>query len=80
MGDNNPKRRSRKNSEVAELKAFDDRLFRAICLNCKEIMTFPNMILGLQMLREMKWRCMKCEIVPLTSSPVSLRKKMDNKK
>ena len=63
---------------MSELKTFDDRLFRAICLNCKDTMTFPNMILGLQMLREMKWRCMKCEIIPERSSPAELRKKMDS--
>lgn len=62
---------------MSELKTFDDRLFRAICLNCKDTMTFPNMILGLQMLREMKWRCMKCEIIPERLSPAALRKKMD---
>jgi hypothetical protein len=62
---------------MSELKTFDDRLFRAICMNCKDTMTFPNIILGLQMLREMKWRCMKCEIIPERKSPASLRKKMD---
>ena len=62
---------------MSELKLFDDRDFRAICLNCKDVMTFPNMILGLQMLREMKWRCMRCEIKPTRLSPDALRKKMD---
>jgi len=62
---------------MSELKLFDDRDFRAICLNCKDVMTFPNMILGLQMLREMKWRCMKCEIKAARLSPEALRKKMD---
>ena len=65
--------------KMSELKQYDDRMFRAICLNCKETMTFPNMILGLQMLREMKWRCMKCEIMPARVSPKVLRKKMDSK-
>ncbi len=64
---------------LSELKSFDDRLFRAICLNCKDTMTFPNMILGLQMLREMKWRCMKCEIMPTKKSPEELRGKMDER-
>jgi len=64
---------------MSELKQFDDRLFRAICMNCKDTMTFPNILLGLQMLREMKWRCMKCEIIPEKKSPESLRKKMDEK-
>ena len=65
--------------EMSELKLFDDRLFRALCMNCKETMTFPNIKLGLQMLREMKWRCMKCEIFPEKPSPEILRKKMDAK-
>lgn len=64
---------------MSELKTFDDRMFRAICLNCKDTMTFPNMILGLQMLREMKWRCMKCEIIPERLSPSALREKMVGK-
>ena len=64
---------------MSELKQFDDKLFRAICLDCKETMTFPNLKLALQMLREMKWRCMKCEIFPEKSSPETLRKKMDAK-
>jgi len=64
---------------MSELKLFDDRMFRAICLNCKDVMTFPNLILGLQMLRETKWRCMKCEIIPERKSPHELRKKMDEK-
>ena len=61
---------------MSELKTFDDKLFRAICIDCKDIMTFPNLKLALQMLREMKWRCMKCEIIPKIS-PEILRKKMD---
>lgn len=64
---------------MSELKLFDDRLFRALCMNCKDTMTFPNIKLGLQMLREMKWRCMKCEIFPEKQSPQTLRKKMDAK-
>ena len=65
-------------NELSELKAFDDRLFRAICLNCKDTMTFPNLILGLQMLREMKWRCMKCEL-KAEHTPKELREKMIKK-
>jgi len=64
---------------MSELKEFDDRLFRAICMNCKDTMTFPNILLGIQMLREMKWRCMKCEIIPQRKSPNELRKKMDER-
>jgi len=64
---------------MSELKQFDDRLFRAICMDCKDIMTFPNILLGIQMLREMKWRCMKCEIIPQRKSPKVLRQKMDEK-
>ena len=64
---------------MSELKLFDDRLFRALCMNCKDTMTFPNIKLGLQMLRELKWRCGRCEVKPERKSPEALRKKMDEK-
>lgn len=73
----NPKRSN--GTKMSELKLFDDRLFRAICLNCKDVMTFPNLILGLQMLRQLKWHCGRCEVKPEKKSPQELRRKMDVK-
>ena len=64
---------------MSELKEFDDWVPRALCVKCKDTMSFPNIKTGLQMLREMKWRCMKCEIFPEKPSPETLRKKMDVK-
>ena len=60
-------------------KEFDDFVPRAICVKCKEVMNFPSQKVALQMLREMKWRCMKCELKPEKLSPESMRKKMDCK-
>lgn len=75
----NPKRNNGATTKMSELKEFDDWVPRAICINCKDTMNFPNIKLALQLLREMKWRCMKCEIIPERVSPSDLRKKMDSK-
>ncbi len=64
---------------MSVLKEFDDWVPRAICIKCNDTMNFPNIKFGVQLLREMKWRCMKCEIKPEKKSPPELRKKMDER-
>jgi len=64
---------------MSELKEFDDWVPRAICIKCNDTMNFPNKKLGVQLLREMKWRCGRCEIKPEKKSPPELRKMMDAK-
>ena len=64
---------------MSELKEFDDWVPRAICIKCNDTMNFPNRKLGVQLLREMKWHCGRCETKPEKKSPEELRKKMDTK-
>lgn len=65
---------------MSELKEFDDWVPRAICIKCNDIMNFPNKKIGLQMLRQLKWYCGRCEVKPEKKSPEELREKMDEKK